>query len=153
MNSLCIYQAHLHTFSTSHPEVVPFCNTMYSLVDLVFQFPLTQTRAAKVPKDIRRAGQVPMRQIYPYIGEDSIQGAPKNLTTRIEATFSSYSMANDTNLVRVFAVRSASTAGVRGANLVHASLASFSRISRSACRMRISTADSKSRPGTGTDES
>ena len=92
MDPVCIYQAHLHTFPTSHPEVVPFVTICTSLVvDLVFQFLLAQTRAAKVPSDIRRAGQVPMRQTNPYMGIDSIQGedfSRKNLTTRIEATFS-----------------------------------------------------------------
>jgi len=122
------------------PKLSSFCNTMYPVVDLVFQFLFAPTRDRGILDSRRKL-------------------APKNLTTRLEATFSSYSMV-DTNLARVCATRSASTAGVRGksSNLGYASLASFSRISRSkrarsACRMRISTADSKSRPGTGADES
>jgi hypothetical protein len=47
---------------------------MYSVVDLVFQSPLAQTRAAKVPKDIRRGGQALMRQSDPYIEVYVIQG-------------------------------------------------------------------------------
>lgn len=53
-----------------------------------------------------------MKQSDPYIEVYSIQSEdlpPKNLTMRIEVTFSSYSMV-DTNIVRVFAVRLASTA-------------------------------------------
>ena len=53
-----------------------------------------------------------MKQPDPYIEVYSIQSEdlpPKNLTTRIQATFSSYSMV-DTNLVRVFALSLAWTA-------------------------------------------